>query len=120
MIEEMKAKTLELRKARSRLGPIMQYHLAEISKIGKASSREATEAEAIQYVKKTVQRLTEDEYADIQEIFLLEGLLPKMASEDEVREFLSSMDTSNKGMVMKAVREKYGVLVDMKMVGEML
>ena len=46
--------------------------------------------------------------------------MPKMATEDEVREFLSTIDTSNKGIVMKAVREKYGALVDMKMVGEMI
>ena len=61
MISELKAKTLELRKARSSLGSIMQFHVAEVSKIGKNKSRETTEDEAIQYIKKTVQRLKEDE-----------------------------------------------------------
>jgi uncharacterized protein YehS (DUF1456 family) len=120
MISELKAKTLELRKARSSLGSIMQFHVAEVSKIGKSKSRETTEDEAIQYIKKTVQRLKEDEHADIQELDVLEGLLPTMATRDEVRDFLSTIDTSNKGIVMKAVREKYGALVDMKMVGEMI
>jgi uncharacterized protein YqeY len=120
MIDRLKAKTLELRKARSPLGPTMQFHVAEVSKIGKSKNRETTEDEAIQYIKKTVQRLNEDEYADKLEIAVLEELLPQMATEAEVREFLSTIDTSNKGAVMKAVRDKYGALVDMKMVGGLL
>lgn len=125
IINELKAKTLELRKSRSSLGPTMQFHIAEISKIGKAKNRDTSEDEVIQYLKKTIQRLSEDKYSDLQELDILENLLPRMASEDEVRSFVFSkeaegLDISNKGAVMKAVREEFGALVDMKMVGGML
>jgi uncharacterized protein YqeY len=117
MITKIKQETLALRKKRSPLGAVMQYHLAEISKIGKNKNRDTTEEEAIQYVKKTVQRMKEDQHADSAEIDVLESLLPQMASEDEVKEFLETLDGNmNKGQIMKAVREKYGALVDMKMV----
>jgi uncharacterized protein YqeY len=117
MIDEMKKLTLQLRKDRSSLGSVMQYHLAEISKIGKAKNRDTTEEEAIQYVKKTVQRLKEDQYSNSDEVEVLETLLPQMASEEDVKEFLSALDDGlNKGQIMKAVREEFGALVDMKMV----
>lgn len=126
IIEALKAKTLELRKQRHHLGPIMQFHLAELSKIGKNKNRDTTEDEAIQYLKKTIQRLSEDQYSDSQELDVLENLLPKMATRDEVRahvfhlESTEGLDISNKGAVMKAVKAEFGALVDMKMVGEML
>ena len=127
IIETLKAKTLELRKQRSHLGPIMQFHTAEVSKIGKGNgNRDTTEDEAIQYLKKTVQKLNENEFADKEEISVLESMLPRMATEDEVRthvfylEATEGLDISNKGAVMKAVRSKFGSLVDMKMVAGML
>lgn len=127
IIEKLKTKTLELRKQRSHLGPTMQFHVAEVSKVGKSNgNRNTTEDEAIQYLKKTVQKLKENEFADQEEIAVLEALLPQMASVDEVRSFVFSLeaeqglDISNKGAVMKAVKEHFGSLVDMKMVGSML
>jgi uncharacterized protein YqeY len=126
MFEELKAKTLELRKQRSHLAPTMQFHVAEISKIGKAKNREVTEDEVIQYLKKTVLKLKENEFADQEEIAVLEAMLPQMASRDQVRthvfhlEATEGLDLSNKGAVMKAVKQEFGSLVDMKMVSEML
>lgn len=127
IIETLKAKTLELRKQRSHLGPTMQFHMAEVSKVGKSNgNRDTTEDEAIQYLKKTVQKLKENEFADQEEIAVLEALLPQMATEDEVRSFVfaleaeQGLDISNKGAVMKAVKGHFGSLVDMKMVGGML
>ena len=123
VIEQLKAKTLELRKQRSDLGPTMQFHTAEVAKIGKSNgNRETTEDEAIQYLKKTVQKLKENEFADQQEIVVLESLLPQMATEEQVRVYLqeAEIDLSNKGAVMKAVKQHFGSLVDMKMVGSMV
>ena len=120
MIDELKKITMKHRKVRSVLAPVLQYHIAEVAKIGKDKHRETTEEEAIQYIKKVVQRLEEDEYADPVEIAVLSKLLPAMATEEEVRAFLDTIDTSNKGATMKAVREKYGALVDMKMVSGMV
>lgn len=127
IIETLKAKTLELRKQRSHLGPTMQFHMAEVAKIGKSNgNRDTTEDEAIQYLKKTVQKLKENEFADGGEIIVLEAILPRMATADEVRahvfmlEAEQGLDISNKGAVMKAVKEHFGSLVDMKMVGSLL
>jgi uncharacterized protein YqeY len=126
-IEKLRSITLELRKNRSNVAPVMQFHVAEVSKIGKSNgNRETTEDEAIQYLKKAVQKLKENQFADEQEISILEGLLPQMATEDDVRAFVfnleatQGLDISNKGAVMKAVKAEFGSLVDMKMVGGML
>lgn len=128
IIEKLKAEAMALRKARSTLGPTMQFHIAEIDKIGKAKNRQTSEDEAIQYLKKSVQKLKENQFADQEEIAVLERLLPQMATEDEVRAFLKAKygfsgaagDIPSKGEIMKAVREEFGALVDMKMVGGML
>ena len=126
-IETLKSKTLELRKARSHLGPTMQFHMAEVSKIGKSNgNRDTTEDEAIQYLKKAVQKLKENEFADKEEISILENMLPQMASADEVSNYIimleaeTGLDISNKGAVMKAVKERFGARADMKMVAGLL
>jgi uncharacterized protein YqeY len=130
MKTELKALSMKLRKERDPIARLIVFHLAEVEKIGKnKDNRETTEEEAIQYVKKTVQKLKEDQFANNEtqrEVELLETLLPKMATEDEVREHISmletekGLDTTNKGMVMKAVKAEFGALVDMKMVAGML
>lgn len=119
MIKEIKAKTLELRKERSSLAPTMQFHVSEIDNIGKNKQRSTTDAETIQYVKKAVQKLKENN-GNIEEIAVLESFLPVMASEEQIRQFLSTLDTSNKGAVMKAAKQQFGVLVDMKQLGQLL
>lgn len=122
MKQDLKKLSMQLRKDRSPLAATMTFHLSEVEKIGKnAGNRETSDDEALQYVKKTVQKLKEDPFANPEETSLLEKLLPAMASEDEVRAFLDSLeDTSNKGVVMKAVKQHFGALVDMKMVSGML
>ena len=119
MIKEIKTKTLQLRKERSSLAPTMQFHVSEIDNIGKNKQRSTTDAEAIQYVKKAVQKLKENN-GSVEEINVLESFLPAMASEDQIKQFLSTLDTDNKGAVMKAVKEHFGVLVDMKQVSQLL
>ena len=126
MIDALKTKALQLRKQRSSLAPTAQFHLAEIQKIGKnQSNRQTTEQEAIQYLKKAVQKLQENPSADEAEIVMLADMLPQMASDFEVRTFIqhlesTGVDISNKGVVMAAVKKRFGVLVDMKAVRAML
>jgi uncharacterized protein YqeY len=122
MKQELKSLTMKLRKERSTLASVMVFHLSEIENIGKnAGNRETTEDEALQYVKKTVQKLKENPAAKLEEIAMLEGLLPQMASEAEVRAFLDTLpDLTNKGAVMGAVKKQFGALVDMKMVAGMI
>jgi len=121
MINELRVLTLRLRKERSSLAPVMVFHLSEIIAIGKNSQRETTDDEAIQYVKRSLQRLRETQWANSQEIAFLEELLPEMVTMNEVQEFLNSLDSDlNKGEILKAVRAKFGARVDMKIVANNL
>jgi uncharacterized protein YqeY len=123
LVNNLKSKTLQLRKERSSLGPVMQFHLSEVSQIGKNSgNRETTDDEAIQYLKKAVQKLKENTYSNSEEISVLESLLPSMATDEQIKDFLSTIDMSsmNKGQIMGAVKSHFGVLVDMKKVGMIL
>ncbi len=122
MKDELKTLTLELRKARNPISASVVFHLAEVQKIGKnKGDRETTEDEAVQYVKKAVQKLKENEHANPDEITALESLLPKMATRDEVQKFLDTIDDkSNKGFVMGQLKKEFGVLIDMKMASGML
>jgi uncharacterized protein YqeY len=123
LLNQLKSKTLQLRKERSSLGPVMQFHLSEVSQIGKNSgNRDTQDDEVIQYLKKTVQKLKENSYSNVEEIVVLESLLPSMATDEQIKEFLSALDLSsmNKGQIMGAVKSHFGVLVDMKKVGTIL
>lgn len=118
MKQELKSLSMKLRKERSPLASTMVFHLSEVDNIGKnAGNRETTEDEALQYVKKAVQKLKENPAASAEEIALLESLLPSMATEEEVRAFLATLPAdANKGQIMGAVKKQFGALVDMKMV----
>lgn len=119
-LSKIKAKTLELRKEKSPYAPTMQFHISQITNIGKNDNRETDENETISYLKKTVQKLKENQYHDTGELALIELFLPELASENDVKEFLSTIDLNNKGIVMKEVKGKFGNLVDMKMVSNLV
>lgn len=121
-IERLKEKTLSLRKEKSSLASVMQFHVAEISSIGKNSgNRETSEDEAIQYLKKAVQKLKENEFSNTDEVSVLEAFLPQMASEEELRSKLvfafGGKQVHNKGEIMKWAKAHWGNLADMKQVG---
>lgn len=123
VLEQLKSKTLEMRKARSPLSSLMQFHLSEVSQIGKnAGNRPTTDDEAIQYLKKAVQKLKENVHSNPDEIVTLEQLLPQMASDGDIISFLETLDIKNmnKGQIMGSVKKNFGTLVDMKRVGELL
>jgi uncharacterized protein YqeY len=121
-IEKLKALTLELRKAKLPLGPVMQFHVSEIVNIGKnRGNRETTEDETIQYLKKAAQKIEESGNANLDEITILRSFLPVMASEKEVRDFIATLENkTNKGAVMKAIRDHFGSRVDMKMASSLI
>jgi uncharacterized protein YqeY len=126
-IEKLKVVTLEHRKNKTGLGPSLQFHTSEIVNVGKnQGNRETTEDEAIQYVKKAVQKLKENPHHNPLEVSVLEGLLPKMASEQEILDFLRELFTGkrdgeipNKGVVMKEAKQKFGLSVDMKRLSQL-
>ena len=120
MIKELQDKTMQLRKARSPYASTMLFHLSEVKKIGKNSgNRDTTEDEAIQYIKRALSQLKEQTMPIQPEIDILEELLPQLASREEVIAFLATIDTSDKGSTMKAVKAHFGPLVDMKMVSQL-
>ena len=126
-IEKLKVVTLEHRKNKTGLGPSLQFHTSEVVNVGKnQGNRETTEDEAIQYVKKAVQKLKENPHHNTLEVSVLEGLLPKMASDEEILDFLRELftgkrgnDIPNKGLVMKEAKQKFGLSVDMKRLSQL-
>jgi len=135
IIDQLRAKSLELRKDPERkwLAPSIMFAISEIEKIGKnAGNRTTTDDEAIKVVQKIL-IILEDNIAlatDTAAIAkfttehdVLRGVLPQMASEDEVRTFLeeSYVDMKPaKGDVMKTLRFKFGAKIDMKRAGEIV
>jgi uncharacterized protein YqeY len=121
MIDKIKSDVLALRKAKSDLSSVMVFHLAELQKIGKTAGREISTDETIQYIKKTVQKLSEDEFANPAEITALTVYLPVMATEAEILEVISPIlaEGGHKGEVMKAVKAAFGASVDMKLVSQL-
>jgi uncharacterized protein YqeY len=136
IIEKLKAESIALRKAKSPVAPSIQFALSEIEKVGKNSgNRETTEDEAIKVVQKLIAAANENIRFGVESINdgrlialnfekrILESVLPQMASEDDVRAFLSATFTAapaNKGVVMKELKAKFGALVDMKRAGEII
>lgn len=134
VIETLKAKSLELRKARNEVAPAIIFALSEIDKVGKnKGNRQTTEDEAISVIKKLIAtidenlKVTEDKGRKIAfnyEKQILASVLPELASEDDVRslldEFFSDEAPKNKGVAMKLIRDEYGAKVDMKRAGEIV
>lgn len=128
IIEEMKAKSIELRKNKGGLASFSTFALSEITKIGKNDgNRETTEDEAISAIKKMIDKnrssisMTKDGYSKMKleaEIDFLRSFLPEMVDENEIRKFLSDEfgvdKPSNMGIAMGAIKKKFGSLVDMK------
>jgi len=135
VIEKLKAESLRLRKERNPIASSITFALSEIEKIGKNSgNRDTTNDEAIKVVQKLVATIDENLKLDIDdgrrvalnyEKQILLGVLPQMASEQEIVDFLRDLFTGKradeipkKGDVMKALRDKFGALVDMKRAGQ--
>lgn len=131
VIEKLKAESLKLRKERNPIAASITFSLSEIEKVGKNNgNRATTDVEAIKVVQKLVATIDENLKLDIDdgrrvalsyEKNILLSVLPQMASDEEVREFLSATfaeTPQNKGVIMKALKDKFGALVDMKRAGE--
>lgn len=132
VIEKLKKESIRLRKDRSPVAASIQFALSEIEKIGKnAGNRATTDDEAIRVIQKIVSTINENlTHADTDrkvhlnyEKTVLESVLPQMATEDEVVDFLQETfggklaEIPKKGEIMRALREEFGSLVDMKRAG---
>jgi uncharacterized protein YqeY len=130
--EKLKKESMRLRKERSPVAASIQFALSEIEKVGKnAGNRATTDDEAIRVIQKIVATINENlTHADTgrkvhlnYEKTVLESVLPQMATEDEVVDFLQETfggklaEIPKKGDIMRALREEFGSLVDMKRAG---
>lgn len=137
VIEKLKAESIALRKTRSPIAPSILFALSEIEKVGKNNgNRETTEDEAIKVIQKLIVTIDEnlklvaDENRKTALSFerqVLSGVLPQMASDSEITDFLRELftgkregDIPKKGEVMKALRDKFGALIDMKRAGQLV
>lgn len=130
VIEKLKKESMRLRKERNPIAASISFAISEIEKIGKNSgNRATTEDEAIRVIQKQIATIEETLKLDLDdgrrvafnyEKNILSKVLPQMATEDEVIEFLKSQysnDVPKKGEIMRALREEFGSLVDMKRAG---
>ena len=131
IIEKLKSESLRLRKERNPISSKIVFALSEIEKIGKNNgNRATTEDEAIKVIQKIIS--TVDELLKLhigtsqrneleEEKQILSSVLPQMASDEEVRNYLTASfveKPANKGVIMKVLKEKFGALVDMKRAGQ--
>lgn len=129
--EKLKAESLRLRKERNPVAASITFAMSEIEKIGKNNgNRATTDDEAIKVVQKLVATIDENLKLDIDdgrrialnhEKQILLGVLPQMASDEEIRSYLVNSFVeapANKGVIMKALKEKFGALADMKRAGQ--
>lgn len=138
VIEKLKVESINLRKTRNPVAASIVFALSEIEKFGKNNgNRATTEDEAIKVIQKLIATIDENLKLNIDdgrkialnfERNILAGVLPQMASDQEIATFLSVFMTSRnkmgpvpkKGEIMKALRDQFGALVDMKRAGEIV
>ncbi len=93
-------------------------------------NEELTDADMVQILQKTIKELTEEaenyqkvgNTAEQENILaqrvILEKYLPKMMSEEEIREIISTLSDKSIGNVMKHFRTEYAGKCDMKLVSD--
>ncbi len=104
--------------------------LAEIDR--RAEGKELVDADVVAILQKTVKELTEEREAfakanrpeNVQtlttQIAFVEGFLPQMMSEDEIRAEIAKLDDKSVGSVMKHFKANFAGKVDMRMVQAVL
>jgi uncharacterized protein len=136
VIEKLKAESMALRKTRNPVAASIQFALSEIEKVGKNNgNRETTEDEAIRVIQKQIATIDENLKLNLDdgrrialnfEKQILSSVLPQMATDDEVVDFLQETfggklaEIPKKGDIMRALRDEFGALVDMKKAGQLV
>ena len=129
IVEELKTKSLKLRKERNPIAGSITFAISEIEKVGKNNgNRATTEDEAIKTIQKLIATIEENLKLDIDdgrkialnfEKNILQSVLPVMVSEEEIRNTLTNTFTSpSKKEVMQWAKQHWGALADMKLVGK--
>ncbi len=109
---------------------INKLMLAGIEK--KAAGAEMTDADVTSVLQKTINELTEEREGFLKagraetvesldrQLETVKKYLPKMLSEDEIKEIILSLDDKTVPSVMKHFKANYAGKVDMKLVGTVL
>ena len=109
---------------------INKLMLAGIEK--KAAGAEMTDADVTSVLQKTINELTEEREGFLKagraetvesldrQLEKVKKYLPKMLSEDEIKEIILSLDDKTVPSVMKYFKANYAGKVDMKLVGTVL
>jgi len=137
VIEKLKAESLALRKTKNPVAASIVFALSEIEKFGKNNgNRATTEDEAIKVIQKLIAtidenlKVTTDDGRKVAFNFeknILMGVLPQMASDDEILDLINSImagktaeNMPKKSEFMQAARFTFGAKVDMKRVSQIL
>lgn len=115
----MKQKALNLRFDRHPLAKTLTFHISEIQNIAKKDGS-VDDDRVVQYLKSAIKKLDADEYSDPDEKKLLDIFLPQMVALSEVKAFIDGLEDKSMGAVMKAVKVKWGSLVNMKEVSKLI
>ena len=129
IVDELKTKSLKLRKERNPIAASITFAISEIEKVGKNNgNRTTTEDEAIKTVQKLITTIEENLKLDIDdgrkialnyEKNILQSVLPQMVSEEDIKIALTANFTNpSKKEVMQWSKTNWGVLADMKLVGK--
>lgn len=99
--------------------------LETAQKMAKEKKTEVTDNFIIDAAKREIKQLNELlSYGENAEatycISVAEEFLPKMASEDEIKEFLSTIELKNIGLAMKALKKHFGNSFDGKMASQIV
>ena len=129
ILEKLKKKSLELRKSRDTvtLTSVLALATSYAKERGlKSGDYDMTEDDAIRAIQKTIKMVKDtlslapnDDHSK-RELEILESLLPKAVSEEEIRDSIISYigddrDIKRMGDIMKMLTEKYGASLDKKM-----
>ncbi len=135
-IEDFKKVKIEAMKARDKdavtalNAVINKLMLAGIEK--KAAGEEMTDADVTKILQKTINELTEEREGFVKagraetvasldnQLETVKKYLPKMMTEDEIREVILSLPDKSVPFVMKHFKAEYAGKADMKLVGEVL
>jgi len=134
LINELEAANIAALKARDQVSRavlsvvINRYRLNAIEL--KAAGKEATDADLIKVITKVIKELDEEKEGNLKanrmeevknielQRAVIEKYLPKMMSEDEIRNIISSLEDKSMPSVMKHFKANYDGQVDMSVVSK--
>jgi len=123
VLAELNAKTMELRKARDPLAPALLSIQAQATAFAKERAIRkgaevlahfgADDEDALRAVQKGIKQVRDtlalkpDHEASLRELEILEGILPRMASEDEIR---GEAESYAAGLEVKTMKQMGGLM----------